>query len=149
MAEFVSSPLNTPIHYLQEFSRRGDLDGVQEVITEHPELKDELAPAGLNALHSAASAGHIDVVDFLISANVDVNAKSNRGDTALHFAAHRGLVDVILKLVEAGADADIANNAGETPSDIASNNDVQMALRGVNPHASNSILMAEADEDSD
>jgi serine/threonine-protein phosphatase 6 regulatory ankyrin repeat subunit B len=45
---------------------------------------------GMTALHYAAQAGHLDVVDILLRYHADVNALDNRGRTALVEACHAG-----------------------------------------------------------
>jgi ankyrin repeat protein len=148
MSDFEAT-LTSPLGYLQEYARRGDLDGVQEVLEEYPEIKDELSSAGTTALQAAVHAGHMDIVDCLLNAKADVNAKSNRGDTALHMAAAHNIVDMALRLVKAGAESDIVNNDGDTAESLATTPEVRMAVRGVDPAGKGAVVMASDDEDSD
>jgi len=66
------------------------------------------------ALQDAARDGHSGMVELLLAAGADVNAKSNYGDTALHYAARGGHVDVVELLLEAGADVNAKNKNGRT-----------------------------------
>jgi ankyrin repeat protein len=52
---------------------------------------------------SPAYNGHTDVVQLLLSANVDVNAKDKKGKTALMRAKNRGHNDIVKLLTAAGA----------------------------------------------
>jgi ankyrin repeat protein len=73
----------------------------------------------LTPLHAAAGAGCVDVVDLLIKAGADVNAKDDFGWTPLHYAAARGNVEIIRRLVAAGADIDAEKFDGKTPLHVA------------------------------
>lgn len=55
-------------------------------------------------LHVAATCGHDAVVDALISAGEDYNAKTEGGWTPLHNAVWFGHLSVVKRLIEAGAD---------------------------------------------
>ena len=46
--------------------------------------------------------GNIDVVEYLISQNIDVDTQANCGSTALHLACEQGKVDIVKVLVYAG-----------------------------------------------
>ncbi|XP_010542613.1 PREDICTED: ankyrin repeat-containing protein At5g02620 isoform X2 [Tarenaya hassleriana] len=75
-------------------SKQGDLEA-------HPELAMTVDLSNTTALHTAATQGHSEVVDFLLelgSGLVSI-AKSN-GKTALHSAARNGHVEVVKVLLE-------------------------------------------------
>ena len=56
-------------------------------------------------LHVAALWGHKEIVEFLVEAGADVNAKEdNRGWTPLYMATYMGQKAVVEFLVEKGAD---------------------------------------------
>ena len=65
-------------------------------------------------LHRAAFWGHLDVVEYLVGAGADVNARGVFGWTALHEAAAGGAVAVVEFLVAAGADVDARDDGGST-----------------------------------
>lgn len=54
-------------------------------------------------LHIAAQNGYVKVLNALIKAGADVNAKDNEGKTPLHLAALNGHTDVIKALLVGGA----------------------------------------------
>jgi ankyrin repeat protein len=52
---------------------------------------------------AAASAGHEGVVQLLLEAGADVNARTKRGCSALHYTASKGHIRVAKILIEAGS----------------------------------------------
>jgi len=67
---------------------------------------------GYTLLQAAASYSHINVLQWLVTQNVNVNAVDNEGDTALHYAS---TVEAAKFLVEiANVDQTIRNQAGRT-----------------------------------
>jgi len=64
-------------------------------------------------------AVHLDVVNKLIAAKIDVNIKDDQEDTALHIASMWGSLPIIEALVAAGADVHAKNNVGKTALDYA------------------------------
>jgi len=75
---------------------------------------------GLTPLHTAAGRGHKEIVELLITAGADVNAKGDYGWTPLHKAAaafedHKEVVEL---LIAKGADVNAKDMHGETPLDM-------------------------------
>jgi ankyrin repeat protein len=56
---------------------------------------DVKGPRGNNALHEAASQGHLGIVVELVKAGADINVKNNKGLTALQIARRKGHKDVV------------------------------------------------------
>ncbi len=73
----------------------------------------------LPPLHIAAAEDKRDVVDFLISKNVNINKQDVAGRTALMYAASEGKKHIVIKLLDAGADKSIADSNGTTAYDYA------------------------------
>ena len=73
--------------------------------------------SGSTALHKAAQAGHTRIVELLLEAGADANAKSSvagyPGHTAMHFAADQGHSEVVRALLKAKLEID-AVAAGHT-----------------------------------
>ena len=57
----------------------------------------------------AAFHGHREVLDLLLDAGADPNARSTQDNTALHLAAMHGFEDCVRSLLEHGADPYVKN----------------------------------------
>jgi ankyrin repeat protein len=71
------------------------------------------------ALHAAIAGRRSDVVEVLVDAGADVNARQHGGWNALHGAAANGDRRVVELLLSRGADAAAANDTGVTAAAIA------------------------------
>ena len=63
-------------------------------------------------LHEAASDGHKEIAELLISNGADVNAKAKRGDSPLHYAAQSGHKEIAELLISNGADVNAKYKTG-------------------------------------
>jgi ankyrin repeat protein len=61
----------------------------------------------MQALHLAANAGHIKVVETLIANDAAINQQNAAGFTALHLASKRGDPPTVALLLKAHADTDV------------------------------------------
>jgi len=61
------------------------------------------------ALHYASFAGHADLIDDLLTAGADVNARSTNGSTVVMMAAREGHAAIAKRLLDAGANPAIKN----------------------------------------
>lgn len=79
----------------------------------------ELFPteASFSALHSAVDAvgSSKEVIKSLIEEGLDVDVKTNRGETPLHWAARSSSEDIVEYLLSLGADPNIRSKEGLTP----------------------------------
>lgn len=66
-------------------------------------------------LGNAAANGQMKVVDYLLSANANINHLSLQGLTPLYAAAGQGRHEIVKLLVKRGADIHIASIQGLTP----------------------------------
>ncbi|XP_071503667.1 protein phosphatase 1 regulatory subunit 12B-like isoform X9 [Diadema antillarum] len=83
-------------------------------------IKERRHPkTGATALHVASAKGYIKVMNILIQAGVDVNAKDNDGWTPLHAASHWGHKEACEVLVEGMCDMDAKNKLSQTAFDLA------------------------------
>ena len=69
---------------------------------------------GFSALMMAASQGYDTIVQILIAAGANVDAKDAEGETALFKAAYWGKPEIIKLLLSAGANANNTNTSGTT-----------------------------------
>ncbi|MBT4884838.1 MAG: hypothetical protein HON55_01630, partial [Legionellales bacterium] len=76
--------------------------------------------ANINPLHIAVSFGHIDIAEFLINKDADVNAKDKSGSTPMHMAIiqvdkkiAKGLIKALINIEK--IDLDAKDNKGYTP----------------------------------
>jgi hypothetical protein len=68
-----------------------------------------VAGNGATPLAAASGSGNVDLVRFLLSRGVNVNARAFRGATALMDAAQSGHLDIVALLRDAGADVNLAD----------------------------------------
>src|SRR5690349_1342363 len=81
----------------------GYLDEVKSIVEGGGDVNWRLEPSGLTPLMAAATAGHVEVVRFLLAKGARPEAKDARGMTALDRAARDGHKDVVALLRAAKA----------------------------------------------
>lgn len=76
---------------------------------------------GFTPLMLCVQNGRIDMIDYLIEHNADVNQINNIGNTALFYAVFysKNQTEIIEKLLKAGADINIQNKSGVSPLTLA------------------------------
>ncbi|XP_038850316.1 GA-binding protein subunit beta-2-like isoform X2 [Salvelinus namaycush] len=80
----------------------------------------------------AATEGHFNIVELLVSSGADINAKDMLKMTALHWAAQHGHREVAELLLKYGADVHSLSKFDKTPFDIAmdtSNTELMILLQ--------------------
>ncbi|KIJ67780.1 hypothetical protein HYDPIDRAFT_107274 [Hydnomerulius pinastri MD-312] len=75
--------------------------------------------SGQTLLHLAVFLKFATLTEFLITHNIDLDARDRNGYTALHFAVLVRSKECAKLLADAGADPEIVNVLGKTPHDIA------------------------------
>ena len=100
----------------------GKLEEVKKVLSKHPELADVPIKKHRKErpLHWAAINKNVDIVEYLLSLEVNINAQNIDGETALALAAAAGTVEVVSILIDNGADVNARNINGKTALGIAS-----------------------------
>jgi hypothetical protein len=77
-----------------------DLDRIQSILAENPELVHSKNIFGRTPLHTAVLIGNKDIVELLIAKGANVNARDNMDETPLTYAFDRGhteLADLLRK----------------------------------------------------
>ena len=83
---------------------------------------------GATAVCRAARKGHLDVLQLLLKADVDVNLPNDKMQSPLHFAAfkqNRACVDALLA---AGASTYVLDRKGRTPAEDTSDEEIRAAI---------------------
>lgn len=74
---------------------------------------------GWTPLHYAATGGHIEIIQLLLSHYAYIDAASPNGSTPLMLAAMYGTPSAVKLLLESGADVTLKNSLGLTAVDFA------------------------------
>lgn len=77
---------------------------------------------GQTALHAAASAGHLQLVQLLLDSRSEKDAVMDNNCSAIYLASASGHYPVVKLLLDAGTDKNVPNISGVTPISIASAN---------------------------
>lgn len=96
----------------------GNVEVVRQFIEEG--LNVNLSQDGVTPLMRAAVKGRTEVAELILNAGVNINEKSDDGETALHMAAsgQAGMAIVEL-LIQSGIDLEAKNKAGKTALALA------------------------------
>ncbi len=79
-------------------------------------------------LHIVAPAGHLDIVEFLLSQGAAVDILDKWGNTPLHLAIRDRKVEIIRALVAAGADTTACDGSGRPAVSLARDQETRDAL---------------------
>ena len=91
----------------------GDLDSARRLVGRGAQVNR----TGWSALHYAASAGGVPMIEFLLEHSAYIDAASTNQTTPLMLAARQKQVSAARLLVERGADPSLRNDAGLTAAD--------------------------------
>jgi len=91
--------------------RAGNVQQVEALLGDTPELATTRGPTGETPLHLAAAAGHESIIDLLVKEKVDLNApETNRfGGTPLHWATRHARLATLRHLISKGANPKLLN----------------------------------------
>ena len=101
-----------PIH---DAAAKGDMQALESLLSENPELAKACDDAGATPLHYAAATGETAVMRILLGKGADVNAAKVDGVTPLHVAAALAQVEAAELLISNGANLDAVDKKGRTP----------------------------------
>lgn len=87
--------------------------------------------SGQTLLHLAAFLGFSSLVGFLVSHDMDLDARDKNGYTALHFSVLSGCEQCIRTLLQAGADREIVNALGKIPRELSTEFDELFSVEDV------------------
>lgn len=108
-----------------DWCREGALTHVKEGY-ENDKVKDD---EGRTLLHWACDRGHLDVVEFLLEKNHDVNCYDTDKLTPLHYAASCDNLEIVKMLIKHGADMSAEDIDGETPVDCAESQTIKNYMK--------------------
>ncbi|TMW62139.1 hypothetical protein Poli38472_009632 [Pythium oligandrum] len=110
---------------------------IQENYRDILQSLEELAAESMTALHFAATAGHLEVMEVLFEYGADVHKRAGYGDTPLHYAVRSSSLDTVTLLVVHGANVNARNEWGETPLHLVHYEDRMAVLlqHGADPEA--------------
>ena len=77
-----------------------------------PNIPTHLDVGYSTALHKASEKGNREIIELLLRAGADVNARNKVGQTALHIVVRQKNVDLAKYLITTGADPEIRDTAG-------------------------------------
>lgn len=95
------------------------LRGQKALVEKLLQRKAEVSKPGWNALHYAATAGHVEILQLLLEKGGYIDAPAPNGNTPLMMAAAFGSAQAIEYLLEEGADTTVRNQAGQTVREVA------------------------------
>ena len=100
------------------------LDFVKELHTTYgEELLKHHDEDQYTALHRASYNGHLQVVEYLISVDADIHARTEDGWQPIHCACRWNKCEVASLLLQNGAIINSSTNGGQTPLHLAASND--------------------------
>jgi ankyrin repeat protein/L-ascorbate metabolism protein UlaG (beta-lactamase superfamily) len=100
---------------IHQAARQGDLEKIEALLENSPELVNAQDDRGCTPLHYAAGEGHKAVTDLFLEKGVDIKSRDRNGDTPIHYAAKGGQKNMIELFLSKGVDVNITDFHGRTP----------------------------------
>ena len=122
---------------LIDAAKAGDLARVQSLLEADPAAANQSGPDGSTALHWAVDQDHLGVVEALLGAQANAQARNRYGFGSIALAAMNGNADILTRLIHAGADPRATVPGGESA--------IMTAARTGDPDAIRVLLAAGAD----
>ncbi|XP_065829056.1 acyl-CoA-binding domain-containing protein 6-like isoform X2 [Oscarella lobularis] len=102
-----------------DWCKEGNAEKLEHLFRDDLTVCQLVDDQGMGLLHWACDRGYSDVVQILLSHNVNVNLQDLDGQTPLHYACSCDFVAVVRQLVEAKADVNLRDHDGHLPCDVA------------------------------
>ncbi|KAJ6420479.1 hypothetical protein OIU84_027922 [Salix udensis] len=136
----VSNEMNGPLQALYRYAYKGDWDATKDYLSRYPEaIRATIEPYGETALHVAACAGNLKVVEELVNlmSEEDLEIKDYEGNTALSSAATAGITKMAKCLVSKNQNlVTFVNELKRSPLDeacLSNSKDMALYLYSVTP----------------
>lgn len=84
-------------------------------------INDAVDESGNTLLHVAVTDNNIEIIEFLLKNNADLNIKNEVGNTALHNAVMQENLSIVSLLLEHKARPNLGNQGGASPLMLAAN----------------------------
>nr|XP_034909611.1 protein ACCELERATED CELL DEATH 6-like isoform X2 [Populus alba] len=136
----VSYEINGPLLHLYKYAHKGDWDATKNYLSQYPNAKKaKIKPYGGTALHVAASAGNLTIVEELVKmmSREELEIQDDEGTTALFSAATVGITKMAECLVVKNKNlVTFVNEDGKIPlveACIRNHKDMALYLYSVTP----------------
>ncbi|KAJ6428813.1 hypothetical protein OIU84_020464 [Salix udensis] len=136
----VSNEMNGPLQALYRHAHKGDWDKTKKYLQKYPNaIRATIEPYGATALHVAAYAGNLKVVEELVKlmSGKELEIQDNTGNTALLCAATVGITKMAECLVNKNPNlVTFVNKYKTSPLDeacLSNNKDMALYLYSVTP----------------
>ena len=114
--ETVKEPTNS----IWVSAKKGDIESIKQHIAYGTDLDSKGSRRNETALIIAACQGHYEIVEVLINAGADLDAKNDEDVTAQFCAVFFGRTEIVQLLSDSGADPNIVMNQDLTAMDLVS-----------------------------
>jgi ankyrin repeat protein len=105
---------SAPTEPLVKAAQEDDLNAVNETLLAQPDANVRDKGTGSNALEHAIQNANRDMVQVLLWARADVNARNSLGQTVLMMLGEKITSDIVWDLINAGAKVNLRDNDGDT-----------------------------------
>ncbi len=95
--------------------RNGELEIVKELIEKDISIINTPNHLGSSPLTVAASLNQIEISNYLIDQNADLDIANVHGNTAILYAALNNQIDLVKKIADNGGKVNVWNNRGRNP----------------------------------
>ena len=107
-------------------AQEDNLDELNSLLLSHKNVNVRDSATGNTAIEFAVQHGNREVVQALLWAKADVNAKNRSGQTVLMMLTEKATADILWDLINAGAKVNLKDNDGDTAlSEVAQINNTK------------------------